>query len=187
MTVEFKKTGATSGELSFVTPKPPQEVFEYLADFQKHSEWVGEIVSLNRTADGPIAAGTTFATLESIRPGSRMQTTTGCEITTLEPPRLIEWKAWTAAKRGPMAMRSRWAFIIEPEGTGSRVTQRFSFDPPDMFGAMFLRIFVPIADGLMGGAGASPKNIRKHGEKLAEILGVRTSPPASDVAPASTA
>jgi len=187
VTIEFKKTGATSGELSFVTPRPPQEVYEYLADFQKHAEWVDEIVSQTQTTDGPLAPGVTFDTLETMRPGSSMKAPTSCEIVALEPPRLIEWKARTAASHGPMAMRSHWAFIIEPEGAGSRVTQRFSFDPPDVFGAVFLRMFVPIADGLMGGAGASPKNIRKHGEKLAEILGTPASSPARDVASPSTA
>jgi uncharacterized protein YndB with AHSA1/START domain len=170
MSIEFRRTGATSGELSFSTPRAPEEVYAYLADFQRHKEWTSEIVSQEQTSDGPAGVGTTYRTVEAMREGSRMKAPTTCEITALEPPRRIEWKARTGASHGPMAMRSQWTFEIVPEGAGSRVTQRFRFDPPDVFGAAFMRIFVPIADGVFGGLGASPKNIRKHGEKLAEIL-----------------
>jgi uncharacterized protein YndB with AHSA1/START domain len=154
----------------------PEHVFEYLADFSKHGEWVaGEIISQEPTSAGPIGQGTVLRTREAMKPGSKMVATTICEITTLTAPRLIEWRARTAATGGPMAMRSKWAFEIEPDGVVSRVTQRVTFDPPNRSSRALAAVFVPVVDTLFGGAGASPKNVRKHLEQLQAILDQRAA------------
>jgi uncharacterized protein YndB with AHSA1/START domain len=170
MAVTVRKTGAYGREFSFSTPLAPEAVYDYLADFEKHSEWVPEIVAMEKTSEGLAGVGTTFTTTESMKPGSKMQDKTYCEITALERPRLIEWRARTEATGGPMAMRSRWAFVIEPEGDGSRVTQRGALEPPNLWSRLFLGVFVPLADGLFGGMGATPKNVVKHVERLQQVL-----------------
>lgn len=175
MAVTLTRTGAASGDVAFTTNLPPDAVYDYLSDFQKHSEWTEELVTIEQTSEGSPCVGTTFRTTESMRPGSGMRNATCSEITALQRPRLIEWKAWTSTKGGPMAMRSHWAFLIEPDGSGSRVTQRFGFDPPNVWSRIFLRAFFVVADGLLGGMGASPKNITMHAEKLQHVLDVRSA------------
>lgn len=170
MTMTMHREGLTA-QLSFVTPLPPQAVYDYLADFQKHAEWLeGEMVSQEQTSPGPVAVGTTFRTTEAMRPGSNMKGVTYCEITELTPPSRIAWRAHTEATTGMMAMRSAWSFDIAPEGSGSRVTQTFAFDPPNRSSRIFMAVFLPIVDGLLGGMGASPKNVRKHAEALERVL-----------------
>lgn len=185
MSVEFRRTSATSGEVAFDAPATPDQVYDYLADFPRHGEWTGELASMEQTSTGPVSVGTTYRTVELMRDGSSMKSTTFSEILALERPRHIEWTARTSAKHGPMAMRSRWSFEIEPRDGGSHVTQRFSIQPLDVSGALFGRVFVAIADGLMGGAGASPKNVTKHAERLQQKLGAiaRTSGPSSEAGP----
>jgi uncharacterized protein YndB with AHSA1/START domain len=169
MAVEWKRTGSTSLELTFVTALPPSEVYAYLSDFEKHCEWVPDIVAMEKTSDGPAGVGTTYRATEAMKEGGGMKAPTFCEITALEPPRFIEWTARTKETRGPMAMRSRWSFTIEPEGEGSRVTQAAALLPPGIWSKAFLRIFLPLADA-MGGLGASPKNVRRHIENLERKL-----------------
>jgi uncharacterized protein YndB with AHSA1/START domain len=166
-----QRTGPASGEVSFTTALNPEAVYDYLVDFERHPEWSGGLVRLEKTSEGPPGVGTTYKTTEALQEKSKkMQDATFCEITALERPCLIEWQARTSATGGPMAMRSRWAFVIEHAETGSRVTQRFALDPTNLSGRIFMRAFIAVADGVFGGVGASPKNIRKHAEKLRQIL-----------------
>jgi uncharacterized protein YndB with AHSA1/START domain len=170
MAVTVRQTGPTSRELSFVTALAPEQVYDYLADFPRHREWVDEIVSMEPIGSGPAGVGTTYKTVEAMKPGSRMKAPTYCEITALERPRRIAWTARTGATRGPMAMRSRWAFLIAPDNGGSRVTQQAAMEPPNRWSRGFLRLFTVLADGLGGGMGASPKNVTKHAERLRQQL-----------------
>jgi uncharacterized protein YndB with AHSA1/START domain len=168
MPVIAEKRGDTRS-YTFTAPLPPQQVYDYLSDFHRHCEWTQELLSMEKTTEGPLGVGTQYRTLEAMKPGSKMQDTTSCEITVLEPPRRIEWRARTKADRGPMAMRSRWAFAIEPDGPGSRVTQSYAMEPPNVFARAFLAVFSTIGD-LFGGMGATPKNVKKHAENLEAIL-----------------
>lgn len=172
MSVRVEKRG-DSRFLTFTTPLAPQAVYDYLSDFNRHCEWTEEILSMEKSSDGPLAVGTEYKTTEAMRPGSRMKAPTSCEVTVLDPPRRIEWRARTSAARGPMAMRSRWAFEIAPEGSGSRVTQSYAMEPQNIWAKGFLKVFTTLADGLMGGAGASPKNVKKHAENLERVLNAR--------------
>ena len=38
----------------------PDAVFQYLADFPRHSEWAAHPLKLTQTSSGPVAVGTTF-------------------------------------------------------------------------------------------------------------------------------
>ena len=166
--VSVKKTGPTSQELSFSTAATPDAVYEYLSDFSRHAEWVSDIVAQEQTSPGAAGVGATFRTQEAMKGG--MKAPTFAEIVALQRPSLIEWRAHTGATRGPLAMRSHWTFRIEPEGAGSRVTQVQEMEPPNVWARMLMAAFVPLADGLLGGTGASPKNVAKHMERLKEIL-----------------
>lgn len=164
MAVAVRKNNGRT-ELSFSTALAPQAVFDYLSDFSRHSEWCRDIADMDPETEGHPDAGTRYRTTEAMREGSRMKSTTFCEITALDPPRFIEWKARTKQEKGPMAMRSYWAFRIEPEGAGCRVTQEYELQPPNKASRVMLFTFTRFAD-LIGGLGASPRNVHKHAEAL---------------------
>src|SRR5689334_8115160 len=107
MAVMVRQEGAMRA-LSFSVDLPPEVVYDYLSDFQKHREWVPDIVEMRQETDGPAGVGTRYTTVESFKEGAKMTAATSSEITALERPRFVEWRARTSADRGPMAMRSRW-------------------------------------------------------------------------------
>ena len=49
-----------AGEERITVNASPSEVFKYLADFTKHSEWAAHPLSLKQRAGGPVAVGTQF-------------------------------------------------------------------------------------------------------------------------------
>jgi uncharacterized protein YndB with AHSA1/START domain len=168
MSVDIKRAQGWLN-ISFSTQAAPEAVYDYRADLRGHGEWAGTLGAVTQTGDGPVTVGTTYRAEERMREGGKAGDVTFSEITALERPRRIAWKARTEASGGPMAMRSEWEFLIEPEGSRSRVTQRMRFDPPNLMSRIFLAIFLPIAD-LMGGMGASPKMVRRNVERLQEKL-----------------
>ena len=66
-----------------VVPRPPAEVFDYLADFSTTEEWDPGIVRATRTSEGAIGVGATFD-LVSIFRGREVPVT--YEITEYDPP-----------------------------------------------------------------------------------------------------
>ncbi len=164
MPVEVKRAEGWLN-ISFWTRANPEAVYDYVADLTRHGEWAGTLGSVTRTTEGPVAVGATYRAEERMRPGGKAGDVTFSEITALDPPRRIAWKARTEPTSGPLAMRSEWEFLVEPEGAGCRVTQRMRFDPPNVMSRVVLAIFTPVAD-LLGGMGASPKMVRKNVERL---------------------
>lgn len=110
MTVALKRTGAFKCEVSFETPLSPDATFEYLADFLRHKEWSGGLVEMTQTSSGEVTVGTTFRTEEKAA-GSKDVTLS--EVTALNKPRLIAWKAWTEKQGWPMGASSEWTFRID--------------------------------------------------------------------------
>ena len=168
MAVTSRRSGGWL-EVSFTTAAAPDQVYEFLADLRRHSEWAGTLATVTQTSEGPPVIGATYRSMERMREGSEGEEATYAELTALEPPRRIGWAARTEAPGGPMAMRSRWEFLIEPHGAGSHVTQRMRFDPPNLMSRVFLAVFLPVAD-LMGGVGASSRMVKKNMARLEEKL-----------------
>jgi len=42
---------------------PVEQVFDYVSDFARHGEWSGHGLEVTKTSEGPVAVGTTFATV----------------------------------------------------------------------------------------------------------------------------
>lgn len=42
---------------------PAEKVFDYLADFPRHGEWAAHRLRIDQTSPGPVAVGTTFASV----------------------------------------------------------------------------------------------------------------------------
>ena len=92
----------------------PEVVYGRLKDFSRHSEFSEGLASIEQVTPGPIQVGSRFRSEETV-PGKYVS---NCEITSLEEPRLIAWRAWVKH-----AMRTEWEFHISPTAAGTRLVQ----------------------------------------------------------------
>lgn len=65
---------------------PPEEVFAYLSNLEKLSEWQAGVVSAQRTSDGPMGVGATALVTREIM-GNRVEAP--LTITEYDPPRRL--------------------------------------------------------------------------------------------------
>ena len=175
MPVTLTKTGPVSGEITFSTTLGPETTFDYLADFGKHQEWTDELVTMEQTSAGPIAVGTTYRSVERLRPGEEMKEPTFAEVTAFERPRLIEWKTWTSkgtvlspAARGGRSRSCRTAGAATSR-SASRSTRRTSGANSHAAPSSPWRTASWVAPA------TSPKQITKRAEQLQHVLDVRNA------------
>ena len=109
----------------------PEDVFAYLDDYSRHTEWQTNLVSAK--ADGPIGVGTKIT--EVRRMGKREQPVP-IEITEHDPPRGFAFRGTD----GPI--RPVGKGTIEPIGDGS--SSRFTLEL-DLVGHGFGKIIAPMA------------------------------------------
>ena len=108
--------------------RSPEDVFAYLDDLERHSEWNPDIVSSKRETDGPTGVGSR-ATDVRRAPGGTQPIT--YEITEHDPPR----KSTFRGVNGPV--RAVGTFTVESVGDGgSRVTIELDFEGHGLVGAI---------------------------------------------------
>lgn len=134
-----------TGEASVVIQAPADAVYDYLADFTRHSEWNKNIYKVWQTTGGPMAVGARFKAMEGAPPttiGKQMKAMaqvmkgmlTGAkafseaEITALEPHRRIAWVGIFPRSKGEFN-RAEWEIELTPMGNATRVVQRFRYLP----------------------------------------------------------
>lgn len=134
-----------TGQASVIIHAPINVVYDYLADFSRHAEWNKNIYKLWQTTKGPIGVGTRFRAMEGAPPAAlgkqlkaMVQVMAGmltgakplseAEITALMPNRHIAWTGIFAKIDGEFN-RAEWAIDLEPDGTATRVIQRFRYLP----------------------------------------------------------
>jgi uncharacterized membrane protein len=153
--VEFK------GKTSITIQAPVEQVYTYLVDFQRHTEWVQNISKVTKLSSGTIDVGTVFRTEEGPPPvplGTRLKmmvhfmsgvfsgakTYSEATITGLETNHRIAWEAGVPKGNGKGYLSfAEWEFILEPQGNSTRLTQQFRYAPPD-----------PKGQRMIGAAGA---------------------------------
>lgn len=91
--------------------RPPQDVFAYLDDVEKHSEWQSSLISSRVETAGPIGVGTRVSDTRNVPGGPREVT---YEITEHEPPRKSSWRGLD----GPV--RPVGSVLVEPVDSGAR-------------------------------------------------------------------
>jgi uncharacterized membrane protein len=98
--------------------RPQQDVFAYLDELDKHSEWQGDLISSTLETEGPTRVGTRASNTRKVPGGPQ---TMVYEITEHDPPRKSSWRVLD----GPV--RAVGSMIVEPigDGTRSRVTVEF--------------------------------------------------------------
>ncbi len=98
---------------------PPEEVFAYLSDLEKHLEW-SHCLEIKRTSEGPIGVGSTYA---SKGKNFGMTANETVEVTEHQPNERFAWRT-----AGAMGLKFGWSFEMEPREGGTLLTQRF--EPP---------------------------------------------------------
>jgi uncharacterized membrane protein len=91
--------------------RSPQDVFAYLDEVDKHSEWQSGLISSRVETEGPIRIGTRVADTRNVPGGPREVT---YEITEHEPPHKSAWRGLD----GPV--RPVGSVVVEPVDGGAR-------------------------------------------------------------------
>lgn len=126
-------------EHSVVIEAPAGEVYDYIADFRRHTEWNYQPQEITKVTEGPVGVGTVFHTKEEYPKGlpwfmekvmmpifTRLLGTkdyTAAEITAMEPGRRLAWTSWQPIRGGRRAIEVHWEIELEPENGATRVTQ----------------------------------------------------------------
>src|SRR2546422_6393981 len=99
--------------------RPPAEVFAYLDELDRHSEWQRDLISTKIVSEGPVGVGTRATNTRKVPGGPREMT---YEITEHDPPHKSSWQVLD----GPV--RASGSVKVEPLGDGarSRVTVEFA-------------------------------------------------------------
>jgi uncharacterized membrane protein len=138
-------------ETRVTTPRPQEEVYAYLADFNNQAEWRYDVISSELTSGEPGAVGTRYRQL--VQQG-RKQVTSDVEVTEAEPHRRVAFRTL----EGPVTVSGVWK--LEPEDGGTRVDTEVAIA---MHG--FLKLFEPFSGGQLR------KTAQRYEEALAERLG----------------
>jgi uncharacterized protein YndB with AHSA1/START domain len=99
--------------------RSPEEVFAYLNDFTRHSEWQSSLEEVTVETQGPVGVGTRVRERRKVPGGVREMT---IETTEHDPPRRIGFRGLD----GPI--RAVGAATVSPAGEGSRVSVELDFE-----------------------------------------------------------
>ena len=132
--------------------RPPEAVFGYLDQLDRHGEWQESIVHASIEGGGPVGVGTRVHEIRKV--GGREQDTS-YEITEHDPPRRSAFRGVT----GPV--RPVGTVTVEPLGDGSRSRVTLEFN---LVGSGFGVLIAPFARM------SAKKDIRVSQERLKERL-----------------
>jgi uncharacterized protein YndB with AHSA1/START domain len=113
--------------------KPPEEVFAYLDEVERHGEWQQDIVGVQRVTEGPLRQGSRVRETRHVPGGNRSMT---YEVTEHDPPRQSSFRVLD----GPI--RAVGTISVEPagDGTKSRVTIAMDFEGHGIGGKLLLPV-----------------------------------------------
>ncbi len=114
----------------------PREVFAYLADLTRHSEWASHNLEVTQTSTGDIGVGSTFSSV-----GHQM----GTHRDNLAVTEYAEGERFAFESRGDAGVTSH-AFDLAAVDGGTRVTKTFELVRPSMmtrFALPMLMIMAP--------------------------------------------
>lgn len=124
------KTGSATIEIN----RPPKEVWTALTDVTRMGEWSPECTAA-RWADGATgpAKGAKFEGDNEARIAGRVvkRWTTTSEVTTCEPTSCFEFVA---------SGYTTWCYELQPTAGGTRVTEKFSYEPQGFMGFVYERL-----------------------------------------------
>ena len=98
---------------------PPDKVFAYVSDLEKHSEF-SHCQEIKKTSEGPVGVGSTY---QSRGKDMGMTTNDKVEVTEYKPDQGFAWRS-----TGAMGMQFDWSFELKPQDGGTLLIERFQ--PP---------------------------------------------------------
>jgi uncharacterized membrane protein len=140
-------------EESVVIARPPEAVFDYLAQADTLPEWDSSIVHADQVGAGPVGVGTRWRGISKIL-GRRFEWTT--EITEFDRP----WRSSSRSVEGKLQFTV--TIMLEPADGGTRFSYRV--DAASGLGGVFGRLADPIVER------AQARTVRANLETLAELL-----------------
>jgi hypothetical protein len=108
----------------------PQQVFDYVSQLTRHSEWAQHDLTVEQTSQGPAGVGSTYASVAH-QFGTQKETQT---VTEYNPPSVFAFEA-----RGSLGT-ARHVFDIRPSGSGSSVTKSMELIKP----SFMARVMTPM-------------------------------------------
>ena len=143
------------GKREVLIPVPPGEIYAYICDFTRHTEWNSQPLEITKVSEGPVDVGTVFRAREG-SPGTGLWILrkahdimlkllpwagyTEAEITALEPDRRLAWKAAFPLTTGGYWMKAEWEIELEPHNGVTRVTQRYLYKPQHSLSRIMSRL-----------------------------------------------
>ncbi len=100
-------------EVSVTIKRPVEEVFDFVTDIAKNSQWRSEILEISQTSEGPMGVGATMRVV--LRVMGRQQKLT-MEVTEYEPNR----KFFSKSTSGPFPAQG--SYIFESVNGGAKLT-----------------------------------------------------------------
>jgi uncharacterized membrane protein len=98
---------------------PPEEVFAYLADLDKHPEW-SHCMEIQKTSEGPVGVGTTY---QSKGKNFGLTATENIEVVKQQPNERFAWRS-----TGAFGWKFGWSFELRPQDGGTLLIERY--EPP---------------------------------------------------------
>ena len=100
-------------EVSLIVNRQAHDVFAYLTDIDKETEWQTELIEAKQTSAGPISVGTTVREVRRFM-GRRMEVV--FQITEFEPNEKMAFQSTS----GPFPMHGQ--YTLQPVDGGTKVT-----------------------------------------------------------------
>jgi uncharacterized protein YndB with AHSA1/START domain len=114
--------------------RPPGDVFPWLLDADKVPRWTGHLETYERIGDGPLGPGSKVRQILDIS-GRRIDVQ--LEVTAYDPPSGAE----TRFESNGVAVTS--SYRLEPDGSGTRLTQAIEAKPTSLGGRMIVPLVQP--------------------------------------------
>ena len=147
--------GRITATWTLAVNKPNADVFSYLADVRKHSEWSPKPYRIEGLSEGPVGKGTTFTSYGWIpkHPDNRNDV----ELTEYEPPSRLQF---TSREKGQEFYNT---YELSAEGSGTRVKRTMDMPKPPGFQGLVLPLFVAgfIKPAVMKGMRMMKANLEK--------------------------
>ena len=141
-------------ETRVTTPRSPEEVYAYLADFDNQAEWRFDVVASELTSG---ERGTVGARYRQRVTQGRKETVSEVEATEADPHRRV---AFRTLEGGPVTVSGAWT--IQPQADETRIDTEVAIQPHG-----FVKLFEPFMGPTLR------KTAARYEAALAERLGGR--------------
>ncbi len=108
--------------MSFYTPAPMENVFDYITEPNNMPAWNSNLVAIKNQSEGPVAAGTSWVQVFKL---GVITTELPCRVLEYEPPFRIVCEAML-----PLGVRLFFSLELERQSDGTKVTYIADYTPP---------------------------------------------------------